>query len=75
MQAKRNLLSKLSSNLVWDEKKLSIYNAKEINTLVEGINGIKSKFPEFEPKNYQARKGLNEKTSEFSPVFSMMLRG
>lgn len=75
MQAKRNLLSKLSSNLVWDEKNLSIYNAKEINKLVEGINGIKSKFPKFEPKNYQAPQGSNEKTDEFSPVFSMMLQG
>ncbi|MFA5936735.1 MAG: recombinase family protein [Candidatus Paceibacterota bacterium] len=75
MQARRNLLSELSSNLVWNEEKLSIYNSKEINKLVEGIKGIKSKFPKFEPKNYQAPQGSNEKTSEFSPVFSMMLRG
>ena len=75
MQSKRNVLSKLSSNLVWNEEKLSIYNAKEINKLVEGIKGIKSKFPKFEPKNYQAPQGPKEKTDAFSPVFSMMLRG
>ena len=73
MQSKRNVLSKLSSNLVWNEEKLSIYNSKEINKLVEGINGIKSKIPKFEPKNYQAPQSSKEKTDAFSPVFSMML--
>lgn len=75
MQSKRNVLSELSSNLVWNEENLSIHNSKEINKLVEGIKGIKSKFPKFEPKNYQAPQGPKEKTDAFSPVFSMMLRG
>lgn len=75
MQAKRNILSKLGSNLVWNEENLSIYNSKAINKLVEGIKGIKEKNPKFEPKNCVVWKGLNEKTSEFSPVFSAWLRG
>lgn len=73
MQAKRNMLSRISSNLVWDEENLCIYNSKSINKLVEGIKGIKSKFPKFEPKNFLTDTGLNEKTSDILPVFSMML--
>lgn len=75
LEAKRNLLSRLGSNLVWNEEKLNVYSRKSINTLVEGIQGIKSKFPKFEPKNYQAPQSSKEKTDAFSPVFSMMLRG
>ncbi|KKR43399.1 MAG: Resolvase domain protein [Parcubacteria group bacterium GW2011_GWF1_40_6] len=69
MQAKRNLLAKLSSNLVWDEKNLSIYNAKEVNTLVEGIKGMRAEFPEFEPKKFtlsQAQK------TEYKSIFSVV---
>ncbi len=72
-QAKRDILSKLGSNLVWNDEKLSIYNRKSIEVLVKGIKGIKSEFPKFEPKLSFAEQGLNEKTSEFSPVFSTML--
>lgn len=73
MQAKRNILSKLSSNLVWDEENLSIYNSKSIEKLVEGIKGARENNPKFEPKNCIVWKGLNEKTDEFSPIFSTML--
>jgi len=75
MLAKRNILSKLSSNLVWNEEILSIYNSKAIDKLVEGIKRTKLEFPKFEPKNCVVWKGLNEKTDAFSPVFSTMLRG
>ena len=37
------------------------------------MKGIKSEFPEFEPKNFLTDKGLNEKTSNILPVFSTML--
>lgn len=73
MQAKRNILSKLSSNLVWNEENLSIYNSKAIDKLVEGIKGARENNPKFEPKNCIVWKELNEKTDEFSPVFSTML--
>jgi len=75
IKAKRNVLSKLGSNLVWDDKNLSIYNDISINKLVEGIKGAKAKNPEFEPKNCVVFKGLYEKTDVFSSVFSTMLRG
>mgnify|MGYP000423044069 CR=1 FL=1 len=73
MKAKRNILSKLGSNLVWNEEILNVYNKKSVNTLVQGIKSIKSNYPKFEPKNCQVPQGLNEKTSEFSPVFSSLL--
>ena len=72
-EAKRNFLSELGSNLVWNDEKLSIYSRKSIEKLIEGIKRIKLEFPKFEPKNYQVPQGLNEKTSEFSPVFSTLL--
>ena len=64
-----------SPNIVWNNKNLFIYNDSGINEIVKGIKGIRAKNPEFEPKNYVANKGLNEKTGVFFPVFSMMLRG
>lgn len=74
VQAKRNLLSKLGSNLVWNDENLSIYNDISVNKLVEGIKEAKAKNPEFEPKKYVVNKGLYEKTGLFCPVFSTMLR-
>lgn len=73
IQAKRIILSKLGSNLVWNEEKLNINNSKAVNKLVEGIKLAKSICPKFEPKNFLVYKSLNEKTSEFSPVFSTLL--
>ncbi|MBU1727798.1 hypothetical protein KKA39_00570, partial [Patescibacteria group bacterium] len=75
LEAKRNILSRLGSNLVWNDEMLSIYSRKSINTLVEGIKGIKSEFPKFEPKKYQVPQGSNEKNRAFDPIFSTLLRG
>jgi len=74
MQAKRNLLSKMSSNLIWNEEKLFVYNDISINKLVECVKGMKEKYPEFEPRNYVIAQGSNEKTEPNDPVFSTMLR-
>lgn len=74
-QSKRNILSKLGSNLVWNDKELNIYNKKSINTLVNGIKTLKMIYPKFEPSLSFTEQGLNEKTSEFTPVFSTLLSG
>lgn len=73
IEIKRNLLFNLGSNLVWNEEKLFIYNKKSIEKLIKGLNEIKVKIPEFEPKNNVVWQSLNEKTSDNSPVFSTML--
>lgn len=75
IEAKRNILSKLGSNLTWNGEILSISNKKSINKLVERIISMRLEFPRFEPKTFFTAQGLNEKTSGFSPVFSTMLRG
>lgn len=75
IQAKRNILSKLGSNLTWNGEILNISNKKSINKLVERIISMRLEFPRFEPKTFFTAQGLNEKTSDFSPVFSTMLRG
>lgn len=73
IQAKRNILSKLGSNLVWEDKELSIYNDNSINKLVEGIKYARVINPKFEPKNIVVNESLNEKTEVFSSVFSSLL--
>jgi hypothetical protein len=52
---------------------LSIYNRKSINKLVERIKAIQGENPWFEPKNYVAMKGLNEKNEPIDPLFSTWL--
>ncbi len=69
----RSMLSKLGSNLVWNEEKLNVYNKKSIERLVDGVKGIRSKYPKFEPKNYVINKGSKEKTPLENEVFSTML--
>ena len=69
IKAKKEILSKLGSNLVWNEENLFIYNKKSINKLVEGIKGIKSEFPEFEPKNFLVKKAQKKKQTSFRLFF------
>lgn len=75
IKAKRNILSRLGSNLVWNDKEVLIINKKSIQVLIDGIKSIKPIIEKFEPKLFLTNKGLNEKTSELSPVFSTMLCG
>ena len=60
VQQKRNVLSKLGSNLVWNDIELSIYNTPEVDVLIEGIKRTKAENPEFEPSKCVVPTGLNE---------------
>lgn len=75
MKAKKSLLHKLGTNLIWDEEKISVIKQKSVEKLFEAVSLMESEFKKSEPKNWLDMKGLNEKTSEFSPVFSTLLRG
>ena len=75
VQQKRNILSKLGSNLVWNDVELNIYNDPAVQKLIDGIKRAKLINPEFEPKNCVVYTASNEKTEAFSSVFSTMLRG
>lgn len=75
IRAKKEILVKLGSNLVWNEEKLFIFNRKEIDILINGVKEAKSKNTKFEPKLNFDLQGLNEKTEPLNPVFSTLLRG
>lgn len=73
IQSKRKILSRLGSNIVWDDEKLSIYFAKPIETLFRGFDEIKKINDKFEPKKYVVNKGVKEKTPLENEVFSTLL--
>ncbi len=74
IQPKRKVLSRLGSNIVWDDEKVSIYFAKPITSLFIGFNEMKSIDDKFEPKKYVVDKGGKEKTPLENEVFSTLLR-
>lgn len=74
LQQKRNILSKLGSNLVWNDVELSIHNDSAIEKVVEGIKRARAISSEFEPRNCVVYTASNEKTEAFSSVFSTLLR-
>lgn len=74
VQSQRVILSRLGSNLVWNDENLNIINRKSVNTLIKGLRLIRSNYPKFEPKNYVINKGSKEKTEPNDPVFSILLR-
>ncbi len=74
VQQKRNILSQLGSNLIWNDIELSIHNDIAVETLVEGIKRAKLINFKFEPENCVVYSGPKEKTEVFSSVFSTMLR-
>jgi DNA invertase Pin-like site-specific DNA recombinase len=75
VQQKRNILSKLGSNLTWNDAELNIHHDIAIEKFVEGIKRAKAINPEFEPKNCVVYTALNEETEIFSSVSSTLLRG
>lgn len=60
--AKREFLSQLGSNLIWNEKNLCIINTKPVQALIDGLNLVRSQTPKFEPNNIVD-------TSMYNPVF------
>jgi hypothetical protein len=74
LEAKRDLLSRLGSNLVWNDEKLSIYCKRSINILIEGIKRIRVEYPKFEPKNYHMPQCLNERIGVYFPFYSSLLQ-
>jgi len=70
--AKRELLSRLGSNLLWNEEKLSIVNTKWVDALIDGVNEARLEMARFEPKNNLA---VYRKTDDFTSVCPSLLRG
>jgi hypothetical protein len=73
LKAKKSLLRKLGTNLVWDEEKVSVIKQKSVEKLFEVVSLMESEFQKSEPKNFLAMQHSKEKTDRFQPVFSTML--
>ncbi|KKU79886.1 MAG: Recombinase [Parcubacteria group bacterium GW2011_GWA2_47_7] len=64
-KAKRAVLSRLQSNLIWDEEKLNVINAEPFQKLIDALAEAKATYPAFEPRYYEAEK---DKTELFNSV-------
>ena len=73
IKAKRAVLHRLGSNLIWDDKELNIINAKPVQALFDGLFLMQTENLEFEPKKCVVYQGSKEKTEVFSSVFSTLL--
>jgi len=73
IQHKRAVLARLGSNLIWDEKKLSIYYSKPIQMFFNGLEEAKHENKQFEPKDCIIHKGSNDKTVVPPSILSTML--
>jgi hypothetical protein len=60
VKEKRGVLSRLSSNLIWNEEKLSIINTDWMDTYILGLQRSKEVSPKFEPRKYGLDKRQNE---------------
>lgn len=72
VKEKKDVLSKLRSNLIWNEEKLNISNKIWIDVYIKGRKKVLSKYPMFEPKNNVGNKEQNALLQASCPV---MLRG
>lgn len=71
---KRRVLIALGANLIWNEENLCFSWSKPTQAVINGINGIRAKYPEFEPNLSLDLQGLNEKIPLKNEIFSTMLR-
>ena len=67
VEAKRRILAALGSNLIWDEKKLSILNRKSVQALIDGLNRATRENAKFEPENGQANADKKGASGPFRP--------
>lgn len=70
---KRTVLFSMGSNLIWNEENLCFAWSEGVTTLINGLKGIREKYPWFEPKLNLTEQGLNEKMDPIQPIFSTML--
>jgi len=66
--AKREILSRLGSNLLWDEKELSICNTKPIQILIDGLIWARQKNNKFEPESIIDTSSGNGDFEDIRPI-------
>jgi len=69
---KRAMLTRLGSNLIWNEEILNIINAEPVQKLIDGLNEAKAKNPKFEPESII---DTSERNEVFTSVYKTLLRG
>ena len=65
---KNQALRHLRSNLTWDGQKLSVFNGKTANILLETLNLARAENPAFEPENCVDTSGSNEVFESVRPT-------
>jgi hypothetical protein len=73
IESKRQILSKLGSNLIWNGDNLYISCSKPIEELIKGIKQIRSEYQEFEPSNFLYNKGSELVKSYETEILSKVL--
>ena len=72
VEAKRRVLTRLGSNLTWDEKKLNVINKKSVQALIDGLKHTKRENQQFEPKK---SPDLSGSFRTFPVYMTSLLRG
>lgn len=72
VEAKRRVLTRLGSNLTWDEKKLNVINKKSVQALIDGLKRTKQENSQFEPKK---SPDLSGSFRTFPVYMTSLLRG
>ena len=70
VKAKRSVLSKLGSNLIWNEQNISVVNPRPVQLLIDGLKTAKEYNNQFEPNSTLATK---DKTDTFASVCPILL--
>jgi site-specific DNA recombinase len=68
VKQKKDILSRLRSNLVWDEENLSISNVFWMDTYIKGRKEVLSQYPWFEPRNNLVNKRKNTDLTVLCPT-------
>ncbi len=63
-EAKRNILTRLGSNLIWNDEKLLIDSKKSVNTLINGLKSVKPILSKFGNQKALVEQELNDNSSE-----------
>ncbi len=63
--AKKEFLDEISSNLIWDEENLNVFNDNLPSDFIKHLKLVKEKYPQFEPEkptNFKGSKALFDTT-------------
>lgn len=71
-EAKRNILTRLGSNLTWNDENLLIDSKKSINTFINGLKTVKPILSKFGNQKALVEQELNDNSSELCTAMRRM---